>query len=385
MTESPESDADVQRRKLAAAFDQPVDPLVEAEAVFLETEVDPFELFRTEVLDSRNLAASTYRHYEMIFSEWCDHMAGQGRHPACPNPDHVEAYIRWQIAPEAEGGRGNANRTVKEKLRKLNQAYRYWQQDAAFPHPDGYNPIYLARDRLPLPVRKKKEHRRIPLSELREMVGSVTDLRARTIVVLQVKLGLRAGEVTNIRLCDFRMSGAEATRHYSEVGTQDRLDDYDHVIYIPSRHERDGNKSSRPRLLPLDDEVRTLLNRYLFVRPDNGEPWLFLSLKSHTQMTTKGVNRVWKDAFHPKYAETDEYRPVTSHFGRHRFTTYWRVEQSVNRQLVKYMRGDRTGAYENGRGMNAYLHAYYEDIESLYRKSIFNLKAEPKRDKKSLV
>lgn len=373
MTDPAESDAEEMRRELAAAFDESIDPLAEAEDGFRETGIDPFRLFQTEVLDQRDLASSTERHFEMIFSEWREHMDRHGRHPACPNPAHVEAYIRRQQLPEEEGGKGNANRTIKEKLRKLNQAYRYWQQDSAFPHPDGYNPIYIARERVPLPVTKEKEHRRISVSELREMVQSVSNLRALTLIMMQLKLGLRAGEIANIRLSELRLDGAEAARHYPQLGTHDRLEDYEDLLYVPSRDERDGNKSSRPRLLPLDDELRRLLERYLLVRPDNGEPWLFLSLKSHTQITSKGVNGVWKDAFHPEYAETDEHRPVTSHFGRHRFTTYWRVEQDVNRQLVKYMRGDRTGAYRNDRGMNAYLHAYYRDIEELYRTGIYQL------------
>jgi integrase/recombinase XerD len=198
MTNFVESDTDEQRRELAAAFGHPIDPLAAAEDGFVETGIDPFALFRTEVLSPRDLAPLTMRQFEMIFDEWREHMSRQGRHPACPNPDHVEAYIRWQTTPESEGGRGNANQTTKEKLRKLNQAYRYWQQDVAFPHPDGYNPIYLARERVPLPIKKEKEHRRIPISELQTMVQSVSNLRTRTVIVLQLKLGLRAGEVANI-------------------------------------------------------------------------------------------------------------------------------------------------------------------------------------------
>jgi integrase/recombinase XerD len=365
--------AESERETLAAAFEQEIDPLADAAPVFEETGVDPFELFRTEVLESRDLADATYRHFEMVFDEWKAHMQRQGRHPACPSTEHVEAYVRWQTEPKSAGGKGNANRTVKEKLRKLNQAYQYWQQDAAFPHPEGYNPIYLARERTPLPVKKDKEHRRIPITELRKMVQSVTHLRSQAVIACQLKLGLRAGEVANLRLGDLRMDDMEATQYYPELGTHDRLSDHPNATYIPSKHDRDGNKSSRPRVLPIDEELRRLLNRYLLVRPDNGEPWLFLSQKSHSQLTNKGVNKIWKKAFHPDYAETDEYRPVTSHFGRHRFTTYWRVEQDVNRQLVKYMRGDRTGAYENARGMNAYLHAYYADVESLYREQVYQL------------
>ena len=66
---------------------------------------------------------------------------------------------------------------------------------------------------------------------------------------------------------------------------------------------------------------------------------------------------------------------MTSHFGRHYFTTWWRVKQDLNRELVKYMRGDKQGM-ESGvgrEGMDHYLHAYYEDIENIYLGRIFKL------------
>ncbi|WP_231727715.1 tyrosine-type recombinase/integrase, partial [Haloferax profundi] len=172
-----------------------------------------------------------------------------------------------------------------------------------------------------LKVEKEKEHRKISPEELREMVMSVTNLRARAIILLQMKLGLRAGEVANLRLEDIHMNDADSSTEYSELATHPELSSRQNLVYIPSRDDRRGNKSVRPRLLPLDSETRATLDRYLFARPDNGEPWVFLSKKSHTKLTTKGVNQIWKDAFHPEYAETDEYRAVTSHFGRHRFTT----------------------------------------------------------------
>jgi hypothetical protein len=41
------------------------------------------------------------------------------------------------------------------------------------------------------------------------------------------------------------------------------------------------------------------------------------------------------------------------------------------------MRGDRTGAYERYRGMDAHIHAYYEDIEALYRADTYELGCRP--------
>ncbi|WP_424008009.1 tyrosine-type recombinase/integrase [Haloferax denitrificans] len=361
------------RETLADEFGQSIDPLAALEPTFKETTVDPFQVFSEEVLNARNLSSATLGHFGYVFDEWRSHMYETGRHPACPALEHVEAYIETQRAPKQEGGRGNTSRTIKEKLRKLNRAYQYWQADPVFPHEDGYNPFELAKKRVPLRVKKTKEHRKVTIPELRDMIASVTSLRGRTLIMLQLKLGLRAGEVSNLRLEDCRLTESRTNEAYSNLGSHEALGTRSNLVYIPSRDERNGNKSVRPRLLPLDTELRSLLDRYLYARPKNGEPWLFLSKKSHTQMTVKGVNKVWKSNFHPEYAETDSYRPITSHFGRHRFTTYWRVEQNMNRQLVKYLRGDRTGSFTNSSGIDAYLHAYYEDIEATYREKIYRL------------
>lgn len=213
------------------------------------------------------------------------------------------------------------------------------------------------------------------VDELRDMMDSVTNIRNRAIIGLQFKLGLRAGEVSNIKISNLSLPNSEIQGHYSEMGTARRIADRENVIYVPSGDERDGNKSRRPRVLPLDDELRRVLTRYLLIRPDSGERWLFLSEKTHSELNKSFVNKVWKDEFHPEYAETDEYRPVTSHFGRHRFSTWWRVEQDVNRELVKYMRGDKPGSAsaKTREAIDAYLHTYYEDIRDLYLENIYKI------------
>jgi hypothetical protein len=87
------------------------------------------------------------------------------------------------------------------------------------------------------------------------------------------------------------------------------------------------------------------------------------------------VNSTWKDTFWPEYDETAEHRAVTNHFGRHRFTTYRHVEQDLNRELVKYMRGDTPRDASNGGrdAIDEYLHTYYEDIDPIYREGMFTL------------
>lgn len=363
------------RQVFADEFERSRDPLAKYEEGFENVGKDPFTPFIEDRLNGQGLHEDTRRNYQSVFEDWTEHMANEGRHPACPNDDHVRRFIEWQRAPEAEGGEGNHPRTVKGKLRKLNRAYEYWQEEGAFPHTQDYNPFDLARQQVDLSNPDPKEHRRIPVAELREMLASVSHLRKQAIIGMQFKLGLRAGEVSNIKLSDLSLANAEIRSHYPEMGTEHQVEERPNAIYIPSGDERPGNKSRRPRVLPLDDELRGLLVRYLLVRPDNGEPWLFLSHTSHTKINKKTVNQVWKDAFHPEYAETDEYRPVTSHFGRHRFSTYWRVEQDVNRELVQYMRGDKAGSASarTREAIDAYLHTYYEDIRDLYLENIYKL------------
>jgi integrase/recombinase XerD len=174
---------------------------------------------------------------------------------------------------------------------------------------------------------------------------------------------------------DVNLSNREVGDHYSELGTHPMVKEREKAIFIPSREERDGNKSHRPRVLPLDDELRHVLLRYLLIRPDSGVPWLFLTHTNQKQLDDQGVRRTWNDYFRPEYDETERHAAVTSHYGRHRFTTYWMVEQDAPRELVKYMRGDVAGATpdEGQTGIDHYIHTYYEDIEPLYRENIFRL------------
>ncbi|WP_254830475.1 tyrosine-type recombinase/integrase [Haloglomus salinum] len=369
MSETP-SDTDAQREALAAAFGQETDPLAEYAGTFERMDIDPFEIFIDEVIRTRDIADNTLAHYEAMFRHWEQHMDRMGRHPACPNESHVKQFARYELEEK-----DNHPDTVKEKLRKLASVYEYWQADPTFPHPEDYNPVELARSKTNFEAPKEKEVRRIPREELREVIQGVTHVRDRAIIVLQLKLGLRASELANIRLSEIALGNSEANDHYTELGTHRMLEGRQNVVYIPC--DREGNKSRRPRVLPLDDETRRVLLRYLLIRPDTGAANLFLSKDHNEPMGKKAVNRVWKQAFHPEYAETEQYRSVTSHYGRHYFTTFWTVEEEANRELVKYMRGDTTSrkADDGPPGaIETYIHTYFEDIEDLYRENIFKLR-----------
>lgn len=350
------------REELAEAFDRDLDPLAKFAATFEDKGIDAFEIYKEERLSAKDLADATVGEYNRTFGQWKQFMDRQGRHPVCPSDTHVKQFVQYQ-----RDERGNGPGTIKNRLMYLNQAYQYWQDDAAFPHPQDYNPIDVAKGALNLEKESPKDPPRLTIEELRENVDKINHIRDRAIVALQLKLGLRASEVCNIKLSEVDIANHDVRNHYDQMGGATALEGRENALYIP--HDRDLNKSQCPRVLPLDDELRRVLVRYLLIRPDNGEPWLFLTKIRRGQMQKQDVNPIWKDVFHPKYAETDEHRGITSHYGRHRFTTYWRVEEDLNRELIKYMRGDTAGSaqLDDMGAIDEYIHTYYEDIESLFR------------------
>lgn len=111
----------------------------------------------------------------------------------------------------------------------------------------------------------------------------------------------------------------------------------------------------------------------LLIRPDNDQPWLFLSRTNNGKVTDEPINEAWKRHFHRRYEETSQYHPVISRYGSHHFTTYWRVERGGNREVIKYIRGDTSsgGEMDIAGGIDHYNHSYYEDIEPIYREGIY--------------
>lgn len=357
------------REELATTFDLNLDPLAKFSDRFETIDIDPFELVIGGVIESRDLSENTVQGYQRTYRQWKTFMATQNRHPVCPNEEHVEGFVRFLMDVH-----DNHPNTVKNKLWRLSAAFDYWGIDPAFPHTKEYNPVDVAWEKVDLHLPEKKQPPHISIHELGNVLSGITDIRERAVIASQLKLGLRATELCNLEMADISIDGDELETHYPKFGTRDILDGRTNAIYIASRHERKGNKSFRPRLLPLDHELRRILERWLLIRPSTGAPSVFLS-EHRTQLEKSAVNRIWKKYFRPQYDETVRHRAVTSHYGRHRFTTYWRVEQDVNRERIKYMRGDKAGnQWSSDRAViDEYIHSYYEDVESLYRNRIFKL------------
>lgn len=358
------------RVSIAEAFGTEVDPLSGYGEVFRDLSVDPFDVFLEETLRQREPAVATVDAYERLIRQWRAYMDQTGRHPACPNEAHVRGFVQHCMDT-----RENQPGTARTKLRRLSAILRGWQLDPVFPHEEGYDPFLRILKASDLSREQPKEPPQLSVGELRRVIGDVTHLRDRLVIGLQLKLGLRASEVVNLRLSDIAIAESGLTQTYPSLGSHHALKDREDAVYIASRYDRDGNKSHRPRLLPLDDELRELLRRYLLTRPTAETDGLVLTKSTHNPIDGEDVSRIWRAAFRPAYDETETHRAVTSHFGRHRFTTHWRVSEDLPRPLVKYMRGDTPAddQFIATDAIDVYVHTYYDDIAAVYRERIYQL------------
>lgn len=366
-------DIDESRELAAKRFGNSLDPLEEHHSTFeelAEDGFDPFELVYSKVFEPANLAARTLESYDTAFDQYVAYMNAEGRHPACPSDGHVRSFVEHL---KTKDKRPNSPATVRDKLVILNRAFRFWQNDPALPHDEDFNPFQLVLMEGGFSAEETKDPHQISTSELGEIVRSIKHTRDRGIVAAGPKLGMRATEICNAQLSHISLQNEVLRDHYPNLGSNPRLRGRPNAIYIP--HDIEGNKSARPRVLPLDDEMRRLLIQWLLIRPDNGEPYIFLSDSGHTQMGRGTINRIWKQWFPEEYLnETEQYAAISSHYGRHRFSTYWE-HQGISREFLKYMRGDKTtkDSIDDSDAVNDYLHTYYEDIEEVYREQIFKL------------
>lgn len=357
---------------IAEAFGQTTDPLAEYDTRFKDLDADPFELWLKEHIYTQDYADGTVDMMERRVNQWCEYMNNEtDRHPAAPKTHHVIEFA--QVYREKYN---NKKGTIEAKLSTLSRVFQYFQSEPAFPHQTDFNPFDAAKAKIDLTGSDPKPQYRIPLKKLQQFIQSkIKHIRDRALIVIQLKLGLRASEVSNIKLSEIHISNSELQDHYENLGTHHALEGRPNAVYIP--HDRKLNKSDRPRVLPLDDELRRVLLQYLLCRPDNGRPWLFLSKSGGKKLDQDNINDVWKKYFRPEYGPTERYRGVSSHYGRHYVTTTLRIDREWPRDLIKYLRGDRQSGGEMGSSRDAidsYIHAWYEDIEDRYRQEIFKLR-----------
>lgn len=371
MTWTPSSGKE-DEEKIANAFGLDTDPLAELEHKFTTGElagVDPFGIWWEVKVEGQNLAEGTRKNYQRYLAHWHEFMEDAGRHPALPNEIHVRRFANRMLD---EKGHGESN--LHKTLVTINSAYKYFQSKGDYPHPTTYNPFQIVMDEMKLSSEPEKEFPVLTLAQVQTKFGEIRNVRDRLIVGMQLKLGIRSSELCNIKLSEIHVNKSDLLRHYGdEMGTCHALDGETDAVFIP--HTRKRNKSERPKILPLDDELKQLLLDYLLVRQDNGEPWLLLSMRGN-QLDRDAVLYIWQKHWHPEFSGSDRFRPISPHYGRHFFTSWFKTKTDWPIEYVEYMRGDKHGTAEIGSRRGAiyeYVHTHYPDVKERYPRDVFEL------------
>ncbi|MDY7082738.1 MAG: tyrosine-type recombinase/integrase, partial [Halobacteria archaeon] len=218
----------------------------------------------------------------------------------------------------------------------LHRFYSYLVKADEYPHTS--NPMALVVEEMDEKIDKNPRRRELGVEDVIEFLKTVNHPRDRCMILMMFKTGIRAGELANLRLEHISLSEDE-NREFG-LGRNALLNP--NSILVSSDIE--GNKRMRDTLVPVDDEMRRELVRWLRVRPETDTDALFVSLSpsSSGSLSSEAVSstmRKYTKKFGWWSADADLQQNVTPHYCRHFFTTYLR-ESSGDDGLVKYLRGD---------------------------------------------
>ncbi|AEH37938.1 tyrosine-type recombinase/integrase [Halopiger xanaduensis] len=273
--------------------------------------------------------------------------------------------------------------TVATYASYLNRFYSYLERVG---HTDE-NPMTVVLEEMSESIESNPTRRDITLPEMRSFVADVRHPLHRAIVVTLLKTGIRAGELCNLDLIDCHLEH-EAQTWQPRAHIAGRPDS----LFVSTEHtygEESGgerrtasNKRKRETVIPIDDELKEVLVRWLAVRPDVAGDSRTPSAAA-TEPLFVGTADSWGQRLTPnvvhhvveQYArERGWYRTgggasenVTPHYFRHFFTTHLR-DRTGDRGIVQYLRGDVASDV-----IDTYTHNWGDRVRETYLEHIYSV------------
>jgi site-specific recombinase XerD len=266
--------------------------------------------------------------------------------------------------------------TVATYASYLHRFYAYMTQVGAFDS----NPMALVREEMDESIDTDPTRRDVSLPEMRSFLTDVTHPLDRALFVTLLKTGMRVGELCNLDLRDVNLDGVPTDGVEPRVALAGRPDALfvDNDVSRDERHNGEtrtaSNKRKRETVVPVDDELKAVLSRWLLVRPDAHSPAnpLFCSTTDEwgRRLTSAMVRRtVRTHASAAGWYETgaSAAENVTPHYFRHFFTTHMR-DRTGDRGVVKYLRGDVAQDV-----IDTYTHDWGGRVRSVYESNVYSL------------
>ncbi|MFC6906469.1 tyrosine-type recombinase/integrase [Halalkalicoccus tibetensis] len=295
-----------------------------------------------------------------------------------PHADTLSAVSHRGCMAWIHGQRGEvAESTLATYASYLHRFYAYMTQVGEFEE----NPMALVVEQMDESIDVDPTRREIGIEEMQAFVAGIGHPLSRAMIVALLKTGMRAGELCNLDLRDVHL-----TTDAIEIGVDPRpqLHGKPDSIYVspePARgtvvngEERTAsNKRRRPTVIPVDDELRETLVRWLAVRPDprsSAEPFFCSTAGQWGERVTPQTvhHTVERHARDRGWYRTGggASENVTPHYFRHFFTTYLRG-QTGERGIVKYLRGDVADDV-----IDTYTHNWGDRVRETYEANIYRL------------
>jgi len=267
----------------------------------------------------------------------------------------------------------NAQSTVASYASYLNRFYVYMTQVGVLDE----NPMALVIEEMDETIDANPTRRDVSVSAMREFVGLIEHPLHRAVVVTLLKTGIRAGELANLDVRDVSIGILDHDPRPRLEQKGDSLfvsPDRSHGERSEGEQRNASNKRKRQTVIPVDEELRDVLLRWLAVRPDTDSP----ARPFFTHTSKKWGTRISPDAVHhivETYArENGWYRTggsaeenVTPHYFRHFFTTHLR-DRTGDRGIVKYLRGDVATDV-----IDTYTHNWGDRVRTVYEANIYQV------------
>lgn len=266
--------------------------------------------------------------------------------------------------------------TIASYASYLHRFYSYMVEVGEFDE----NPMTLVMEELDEKIATDPSRRDISVQQMQTFVQSIGHPLDKALVVLLLKTGIRAGEACNLDLRDVHITNSEVANGTIRPQLEGRPD----TLFVPSEpqvgQEYNGevreasNKRMRDTLIPIDVELKSVLEAWLAIRPDpisDADP-LFLSTdrnwgsritgtEVHRLVTTLATDQGWYES------GAGAGENVTPHYFRHFFTTHLR-DRTGDRGIVKYLRGDVATDI-----IDTYTHNWGDRVRDVYESHIYSL------------
>ncbi|MFW5937626.1 MAG: tyrosine-type recombinase/integrase [Halanaeroarchaeum sp.] len=266
--------------------------------------------------------------------------------------------------------------TVATYATTVNRFYDYMTRVGAF----DANPMALVMEEMDESIEKDPERRDVDVATMGTFLRRIRHPLHHAVVLTLLKTGIRVGELCNLDCRDLRLADPRLAGY--DLDGRPQLDGRGDAIYVdsaPARGERhngeireESNKRKRSTVIPVDDELRRALRRWLAIRPDATSPAepLFVSTADDwgRRLTARSVRHYVREyAAEMGWYETGAGagENVTPHYFRHFFTTHLR-DRTGDRGVVKYLRGDVASDV-----IDTYTHNWGDQVRETYLSNVY--------------